>query len=296
MFAVFTLAATTAACDGEHPAASVSPATSDSTPGVVPQFSHAVVVLFENKGFSRILEGSEAPTFKALAHRYALLTNYQGVAHPSLPNYLALVSGSTHGISSDCSDCIVDGLSLADTLDRRGLSWRAYAEGIPKPGSNVASDGRYVKRHVPFLYFEDVQNDATRMKRVVPLDEFSRDLADNRLPTFSLVIPGLCHDMHDCPVAEGDAWLRTFSEPLLKSPAFRAGVLFILFDESGEGGSNGGHVPAIVAGPTVRPGSTDAAPLTHYSALRTFEEAWNLELLGASAEAPPITTIWRRGS
>ena len=183
----------------------------------MPAFDHVVVIVMENKPQSAVLGSPNAPAFNAYASRYATLTRYGGVAHPSLPNYLALVSGSTQGIRSDCTSCVVSARNLADTLARAHLTWKAYAEGLPRPGFTGASSGRYVKRHVPFLYFRSVVLSPSRRKRVVPLRQLSRDLAADRLPSFALVIPDLCHDMHDCPVATGDAWLKRFLPPLLKS-------------------------------------------------------------------------------
>jgi acid phosphatase len=52
------------------------------------------------------------------------MTRYDAVMHPSLPNYLALVSGSTQGIASDCTDCVVSVPSLADTLALRSPARR----------------------------------------------------------------------------------------------------------------------------------------------------------------------------
>src|SRR4029079_13602626 len=93
----------------------------------VPDFTHVVVVVFENHEASSIAGSPDAPKFNALTRRYATLTNYEAVAHPSLPNYLALVSGSTHGISSDCTDCAVPARNLADTLAAPGKTWKTYA-------------------------------------------------------------------------------------------------------------------------------------------------------------------------
>ena len=96
----------------------------------VPRFSHVVVVVFENKERGEIVGNSAAPTFATLGAHYASMTRYDAVTHPSLPNYLALVSGSTQGIVSDCTDCVVSGPSLADTLAAHGLGWKTYAEGL----------------------------------------------------------------------------------------------------------------------------------------------------------------------
>jgi acid phosphatase len=259
----------------------------------IPAFDRVIVVVFENKEFPQVIGSSEGPTFNRLSRRYALLTNYDAVGHPSLPNYLALVSGSTHGITSDCTSCLVSAGNLADTLERAGKTWKTYAEGLPQPGFTGPSAGRYAKKHNPFLYFKDVVTRRGRLRRIVPLTQFARDLAGNRLPDFSLVVPDLCHDMHDCSVATGDAWLATFIRPLLRRNVLGRGVVFVVFDEGDENADGGGHVPALALGPLVRPGARAAADLDHFSLLRTIEDAWGMARLGRSKGATPITGIWR---
>jgi acid phosphatase len=259
----------------------------------VPTPDSVVVVVFENKELPEVIGSGEAPTFAALAGRYALLTDYHGVAHPSLPNYLALVSGSTQGVTSDCTSCVVAARNLADTLERAGKTWKTYAEGLPTPGFTGASAGRYAKKHDPLLYFEDVAARPGRLRRIVPLSAFWRDFRAHALPDFSLVVPDLCHDMHDCSVATGDAWLRGFVRPLLRSHELGRGVVYVVFDEGTSDAGGGGRVPALVLGPLVRPGARDRKPLDHYSLLRTIEDGWRLPRLARSAAARPITGIWR---
>jgi phosphatidylinositol-3-phosphatase len=258
----------------------------------VPRFRHVVVVVFENKEAGDVVGRGQAPTFDRLARRYASLEDYHGVAHPSLPNYVALVSGSTQGITNDCTDCSVSAPSLADTLERAQRTWKTYAEGLPRTGFTGASFGRYAKRHDPFVYFDDVASSPARLRRIVPLSAFRRDLAANRLPSFSLVVPDVCHDMHDCPVATGDAWLASFLRPVLGSKAMRGSVVFVVFDEGTSSAGGGGHVPALALGPLVREGAATQAALDHYGLLRTIEQAWGLPLLGESRKATPITGIW----
>jgi hypothetical protein len=259
----------------------------------VPDFRHAIVVVFENKERSEIVGNPHAPTFAALARQYATLSDYEAVAHPSLPNYLALVSGSTQGIHSDCTTCVVHGPSLADTLERAGLSWKTYAEGLPSPGFTGASAGSYVKKHDPFLYFANIADNPGRRSRVVPLTQLRRDLTARRLPRFALVVPNLCNDMHDCSVATGDRWLRDTVVPLLHDPELAQSVVFVVFDEGSTDTGGGGQVAALALGPLVRPGSQDNRPMSHYGLLRTLEDAWRLPPLGRSARARPITGIWR---
>jgi phosphatidylinositol-3-phosphatase len=260
----------------------------------VPSFTHVVVVVFENHEATSIAGNPAAPTFNALARRYARLTDYDAVAHPSLPNYLALVSGSTQGISSDCTGCVVGAPSLADTLAAAGRTWKTYAEGLPYPAFTGASAGRYAKKHDPFLYFRHVLASRARRKRVVPFTQLARDLAGHRLPDFSLLIPNLCNDMHDCSVATGDAWLRAHVEPLLRSPQLRGGVVFVVFDEGTTDKGGGGQIVALALGPTVQRGVTFTKATNHYGLLRTIEDAWGLPRLGLSRFATPIGRIWKR--
>jgi phosphatidylinositol-3-phosphatase len=258
----------------------------------VPQFDHVLVVVLENKTQSQVLGNRRAPRFNALARRYAVLSRYDGVAHPSLPNYLALISGSTHGVRSDCVGCVVSARNLADTLERASLGWKAYAEGLPRAGFTGAFAGLYAKKHMPFLYFRDVLADPERRRLVVPLERLPRDLAAGSLPAFSLIVPNLCHDMHSCPVAVGDAWLGRFLTPLLRSPKLAQSVVFVVTDESSDLRSRG-PVPALALGPLVMPGSRYSAATSHYGLLRTIEDALGLQRLGRSARARPITGIWR---
>ena len=267
---------------------------SDRASPPVPHLGRVVVVVFENKGRDRVLGSADAPTFAKLALRGATLTNYRAVAHPSLPNYLALVSGSTQGITDDCTSCLVTGRSLADTLAAAGRTWKTYAEGLPQAGFAGPFAGRYAKKHDPFVYFRGVVSAPKRLRRIVPLPVFARDLAAGTLPDYSLVVPDLCNDMHDCPVATGDGWLARFLAPLLGNTQLRGGAIFVVFDESDDSSiGGGGIVPAIVAGPLVRAGVRSAAVFDHYSLLRTIEDGWGLPRLGLSARATPITGIWK---
>jgi phospholipase C len=267
--------------------AAVVCSTGESAQPQVPAFDHVVVVVLENKERGKVLGNLDAPAFNAFARNGAVLRAYRGVTHPSLPNYLALVSGSTHGISSDCTRCTVGGRSLADTLEARKLTWKAYAEGLPRVGWTGPSRGRYAKKHVPFLYFRRVLARPARLRRIVPLAQLTRDRVAGRLPNFALVIPNLCHGMHDCTVATGDAWLKRFLPPLLKLPGT---AVFVVFDESDTADPG---VPALALGSLVRTRSYSTSPMSHYALLRTIEQGFGLPLLGLSARAAPITGIWR---
>jgi phosphatidylinositol-3-phosphatase len=257
----------------------------------IPAFEHVVVIVFENKESSSVLGNRAAPTFNSYARRYANITRYYGVTHPSLPNYLGLVSGSTHGITSDCTSCIASGKSLADTIEASGRTWKTYAEGLPSAGYLGSFSGRYAKKHDPFAYFPDIANDPQRRTRIVPLTRLATDLRAGPLPSFSLVVPDMCHSMHDCSVRVGDAWLRRTAPRLL---SLANSVVFVVFDEGSSNIRGGGHTVALALGTAVRPRSRFSRVTGHYGLLRTIEQAWGLPLLGRSAGATPITSIWRQ--
>jgi phospholipase C len=245
----------------------------DAAPGPVPHVAHVVMIVFENHERDSVIGNPLAPTFTALARRYAQATNYQAVAHPSLPNYLALVSGSTHGVKNDCTDCVQRGPTIGSQLTQAGISWGAYAEGFP-------TSPLFAKKHVPFLYFPGQDT------FVHPLTDFD----PKHLPAFSFVVPDMCHDMHDCSTPVADRWLKEFVQPLL---TLKRTVIFIVFDEGTTAVGGGGNVSMIAAGTSIRAHATYGSRANHYNLLRTVEETLGVSPLGRAAAAKPITGIWR---
>jgi hypothetical protein len=103
----------------------------------------------------------------------------------------------------------------------------------------------------------------------------------------------MCNDMHDCGVAAGDAWLKTWVPKILASPAYQAGqlALFITWDEND--GSAGNQVPTIVASPYTPAGTTSGTSFNHYSLLRTTEELLGTtNYLGNAASAASMRSAF----
>ena len=164
--------------------------------------SHIVVIVMENKEYSDVLGNAAAPYLNGLARRYGVATQSFAISHPSLPNYLALTSGSTHGITSDCTSCSVRAPNIVDQLTNAGISWKAYLEGYPAPCFTGASAGDYAKRHNPFIYYNDIAGNPARCSHLVGFGALTADLRAGRLPTFAWITPNLCDDTHDCGVAD----------------------------------------------------------------------------------------------
>lgn len=273
-------------------------ASPSSTPPEVPSFSHVFIILMENKEYGQIVGNPQAPTIQSLIQKGALLTNYFAIRHPSLPNYLAIIGGSTFNITGDCDLCHVDAPNLADQIEAAGRQWKAYNEDMPSPCFGV-SVGEFDKSHDPFLYFDDIRLKTNRCDgRVVTLDNLPTDLASPNPPDLMWIVPNLCDTMHDCDIAAGDAFLAQWIPMITRSSAFQdQGVLFLTFDEGLTdrgccGATGGGQVATIVLSPWARAGVRDGTTYTHYSLLRTVEEAWGFPYLGAAAQATTITGIW----
>jgi hypothetical protein len=284
--AVTALAATAVAC-GSHPGPSAprgAPAPAPALAAQAPK-AHVVVVVFENHGYREIIGNSQAPYFNRLANRFALATRYHAIRHPSLPNYLALSGGRTFGITSDCTTCTVDAVNLGDQIQNAELSWRLYAESMPGPCFQGAFSGRYAKKHVPFLYYRDIAPDSRRCRsHVVPLKQLWSDIATDRLPNFSFVVPNLCHDMHDCSVARGNSWLHWFMRRVLPTSAVRSdGAVVVTFDE--DDGTPVNHVATIVVNPRGKRGRRMTGSFSHYSLVRAVDAAFGLSPLGHAKSA-----------
>jgi phosphatidylinositol-3-phosphatase len=249
--------------------------------------SHISVIVMENKEAADVMGRSSSPYVTALTHRYALATRSYAIRHPSLPNYLALTSGSTQGISSDCTDCHVPGRNIVDQLEGASISWKAYMQDLPAPCSRVAGSRGYAKKHDPFMYYDDVARNPRRCRKVVPFNRLASDLRRDTLPSFSFISPNLCNDTHDCDVATGDRFLAAVVPRLLRETGPH-GFVVVTWDEgtTDEGcciDAHGGRIATIVAGPDVRRHASSARPVDHYGVLRTIENALRLPPLGAAA-------------
>ena len=270
---------------GPSQPAAASTATPAAPSAAVPRPVHTVVVVMENHSYEDIIGNPAAPFINQLARGGALFTRSFAVTHPSEPNYLALFSGSTQGLTDDSCPHTFTAPNLAASLIAAGSGFAGYAEDLPTAGSLVCSQGDYARKHVPWTDFSNVPGSVNRPFSSWPAGDFAR------LPTVSFVIPNLCNDMHDCGVAAGDAWLRAHVGGYADWAMTHDSLLILTWDE--DDGSQRNQIPTILAGQLVRPGRY-AEPITHYSVLATIETAYGLPLNGQAATARPITDVWAR--
>lgn len=167
-----------------------------------PAFSHIYVIMEENASYEDIIGNTaDAPYINQLAAQYGFAANYYGVTHASLPNYLASVAGDFFGSHSDNPGKTFDATNLVDQLEAKKLTWATYQQGLPSVGYTGASypttgAGLYVKKHDPFLWFNDVLNSPTRLQNIKPIENLATDLNSGNAPNYALIAPDVCHDMH----------------------------------------------------------------------------------------------------
>jgi hypothetical protein len=354
-------AALAAFCLTGQAIAQTSPIADDAG---VPRYAHIVVILEENKDYSQMLDPAVAPNITGWMKHYGSATRFYGEVHPSEANYVALLGGDTFGIHDDdafyckpgqvdpnCAHALQPGYtdhtahtpSLGDQLQHAGLTWKAYLEDLPEPGSlapnagNLGASGAltpgtalYASKHSGFVNFESTQTDPDRAKHLVDFKVFDADLATGALPSFALIVPNQCNEMHGlmlakapsgCSVVQttaliqrGDAELAKLIGQIQATSAWRSRdnfAIVITFDE-GLGNDRqgccsvtpgavsnygGGHIPTLVITNHGSRGLADDTPYNHYSLLRTIEDAFGIsEHLGRAADTAhgvvPMTRLF----
>ncbi len=279
---------------------SVSPAPttapSGGTSSASSAFGHVYVIVLENAAYSTLVGNAKAPYLNGLIAQYGLAANYYGVAHPSQPNYLAMFSGSTQGVTDDSPHNLA-GTNLADQLETSGKTWRVFAQDYPGncytgstkngQGEGIGSAGTYARKHNPAISFTDISSNPARCSSITNLASF-----DPAAANFELIVPNECNDMHSCPVSAADAFLGAFVPRITSSPAFADSVLFITTDEGEGSASGGGQVATVVVSPLVKPGFRSSVRHDHYSLLRTIEDSWGLPCLGQACSATAMTEFF----
>jgi phospholipase C len=249
-------------------------------------YRHVLVIVMENHSASQIFDSPKTPYISRVARSCGRAVNYRAITHPSLPNYIAMTAGSNGGLTTDCNACRTNVPDIFRQLVRRGRAWRGFAESMPSPCFR-ADSGRYLMRHNPAVYFRHLAG--TCRTSDLPMGTpargaLRRALRQNMLPAYAFLTPDACHDMHDCPKAAGDAWLRSWLPMILANRSYRNGqmAVFLTFDE---GVGTDQRVATIVLSPYIEAGTVSRGHFTHYSLLRTTENLLGLPLLAHARQA-----------
>ncbi len=253
---------------------------------------HLIVIVMENHSYSDVL--GHARYLTALARVCGVATNYHSIGHPSLPNYLAMTSGSAHGISTDCQPtaCPQGGPSIFSQLTARRMLWQAFDESMPTTCS-LGGTTLYAPRHNPAVYYTDVRSVCRKrdVRAGSPSSGPLHSALRSGLGKYVFVTPNICNDMHSCPVSAGDAWLAKWIPAMRASRSYQAGhtAIVIVWDEGG-----GGHVPLIVVSPNTPAGARSSRPFTHYSLLHMSESVLGIKsYLGKAVDTGGLGSAFR---
>ncbi len=283
---------------------SATSTSSTAASGALPQ-GPVFLVLLENHNLADLKVSPSAPTFQSLLAMGAHAEAYTNppTLHPSEPNYIWLEAGDTLGVKTDDDP---DKNHLAETdhlvtqLEAAGHSWKSYQEDIDGVECPLSKTLKYVPRHNPMVYFDDVTNgndpkSPRCIAHVRPYTELAADLAADTIADFNLLTPNLCHDMHDaCPpsndsIKNGDDWLAAEIPKLLASKAYaRGAVVMIAFDE---GLLSDGPIAFIALSKSAKSGYASMVPYTHSSTLKTIQEMFSLTPLLRHAADPDVNDL-----
>ena len=241
-----------------------------------------MMVLLENYSYEQVVGNSNMPFVNGLLAANGSVST-TGLSHPSLPNYLGLISGSIQNNPADTTpqDGTYAGPQLTDELAAAGIGWKAYMEDMPVACdlTDQYSPGHYDVNHNPFMYFNTVRNNPSQCNRDVPYPQLTTDLNAGTAPPFLWVSPNTIHDMHDGTPAQADAFLEGLVRQVKASSWWTAASrIIITWDE----GAKSEQVLTLVVG---SPHGTAANGGNEYGTLRGVEEAYGVGLLGHSADA-----------
>jgi len=258
----------------------------------LPRPDHIVIVIEENHSYSQIIDSPNAPYINRLAAQGAVFTQSFGITYPSQPNYLALFSGSTQDIADNSCPHTFTTPNLGHTLLAAGLTFVGYSEDLPSVGSLICSVGLYTRKHNPWVNWQDSATNGLPATANMPMTSFPADYT--KLPTVSIIVPNRVNDMHDGKdydsIQTGDRWLQEHLDAYVQWAQQHNSLLIVTWDEDNKKENN--RIATIFVGPMVQVGRYDQR-ITHNSILRMIEDLYGLPHAGASANAIPISQIWK---
>jgi phospholipase C len=273
----------------------------------LPRYDHIVVVVEENHGYDNVIGSSNAPFLNQLAKQGALFSDSHGVTHPSQPNYLALFSGETQGITDDkCLEAETPYTTdnLAASLISKGYSFKGFAQSMPKAGyapcefqkSDLTGSVLYARKHCPWVNWQGTGDNAIPASVSQPMTAFPKDFSV--LPTVSFVVPNQDYDMHNiggpgdaAAIQRGDTWLKDNLAAYAEWAKTHNSLLIVTFDEDDFRPVN--HIATIFAGAHVVAGQYDQQ-INHYNILHTLQGIYDLPATKSTADAEMISAIWKK--
>jgi hypothetical protein len=282
------LAVTLLAACGNLNQVTPSPANASALTGVIqpansrPHASNVVVVMMENRDYSLVIGSPDAPYINGtLVPESALMTNSHAIGHPSQPNYLAFFSGSTQRITDDSCPHSFSAPNVGEELLGAKETFDGYSESMPMDGYTGCYSGLYARKHNPWVNFTNVPASSNLVYKgfVTPPS------------TLDIIVPNLCHDMHDCTTKTGDTWLKQHLPPILKYNKTHNGLLILTWDEADPDTNGKNQIATLLTGPMITPGKYNQN-INHYSVLRTIEDIGNVACTANACKAAALKGMW----
>src|SRR5881409_4297299 len=243
-------------------------------------FDQIVVVLMENHNLNDIY--GPAPYMTQLADQYSFSQHWASITNPSQPNYIALIGGSTFGVSGDGNSPNLNHPTIVDIFENSGHTWKAFAEDAS--GSGCGLNPPRGEDHFPFLSYTTITGNASRCANLLPGSSNEVISAFNAGTNFIWLTPNDCNNMHSCSVATGDAWIQSWVPNLLTAMAGKKAALIIMFDEAY---TSPPDIYMSFSGPATQLAYKSTASYTHYSLLKLIEDVWGGGNLGQGDVTAP---------
>lgn len=252
---------------------------------------HTVLLVLENHSYTEIAGNPNAPYINSVLNdnHTARFTQSFALTHPSQPNYIMLYSGSSQNVSDDNLPAGLPFTSpnLGASMIQAGFSFIGYSEDLPSVGYTGEISGAYVRKHNPWVNWQGASNNEVPSASNRPFSDFPTDFST--LPTLSIVVPNLNHDIHDGTVADCDTWIQNNLANYIEWCKTNNSLFILTFDEDDHSANN--QILSFFTGANVSAG-TYSQRITHYNVLRTIEELYQLPYAGASADSSAIQNIW----
>jgi acid phosphatase len=259
----------------------------------VPGVTKVLVVMEENHSLTQMQSGM--PYAFGLAQTYGYATKWTAIRHPSLPNYIAIGSGQTYGITDDKPPAshVLRGRSIFGQAVSAGKTAKSYNEGMTS-NCKTTSTGQYRVKHNPWAYFLDERTAC--LVGDVPTGSLTSgpllaDITNGTLPNVGMITPDLTHDAHDGTLAAADTWFKGWMQKIFAGPDWRSGNLVVILTADESDGGSANTVLTVVIHQSQSHNVVTTA-LTHYSLTRFCEDVVGGAYLGGAATAPSMTSAF----
>ncbi len=276
---------------------SASPSRSSASKTVSPQrgVTVAKILVFIEENHSLSEMRAQMPYLYRQSKTYSYATGYTAIRHPSLPDYLAIVGGSTYAVADDSGPSAhpIDGRSVFGAASTARRSARSYQESMTS-NCQLTNSGGYAVKHNPWAYFtkERALCQANDVPSGTPISgALHSDIVSGALPNVGEVTPNLAHDAHDGSLATADSWLKDWLTLIYGSPDWMAGRLAVIVLADEDDFSEGNKVMFTVIHPS-QSRHIVSEPLSHYSLTGLLTRVTHAQCIDEGCSAPNLAAAF----